>query len=113
MQNLLVDYLKLLLVLAGIVVLAYAALRYWLPKLSSLQYKASGPIQVIARMPLEPRKNLYVIKAGAEYLLIGTAENSVHMISALDAGAIAGFQTAAAAPAAPDFPAILRRLKRS
>ena len=115
MQNLLADYLKLMLVLAGIVALAYAALRFWLPKISGLQQRANGPIQVIARMPLEPRKNLYIIKAGSEYLLVGTAENSVHMISALQADALEGYATTAVkADAAPaDFLTVLRRLKRS
>jgi flagellar biogenesis protein FliO len=115
MQNLLADYVKLMLVLAGIVALAYAALRLWLPKLSGLQQQAKGPIQVLARMPLEPRKNLYIIKAGADYLLVGTAENSVHMISPLQAEALAGYAEAAVKPdtAAPDFLTVLRRLKRS
>ena len=115
MQNLLADYLKLMLVLAGIIALAYAALRYWLPKISGLQQSAKGPIQVVARMPLEPRKNLYIIKAGSEYLLVGTAENSVHMISALQADALEGYASAAISPdAAPsEFLTILRRLKRS
>jgi len=115
MPNLLADYLKLMLVLAGIVALAYATLRYWLPKLSGLQRQSDGPIQVVARMPLEPRKNLYIIKAGAEYLLVGTAENSVHMISALQPDALEGYAAAAAKPDAvpSEFLTVLRRLKRS
>jgi flagellar protein FliO/FliZ len=97
------------------VALAYAALRYWLPKLSGWQQRSGGPIQVIARMPLEPRKNLYIVKAGSEYLLVGTAENSVHMISALQADALEAYAAAAARPetAPPEFLSVLRRLKRS
>ena len=119
MQNLLADYVKLMLVLAGIVALAYATLRFWLPRLSGLQQMPKGPIQVVARLPLEPRKNLYIVKAGSEYLLVGTAENSVHMISALQPEALEGYAPAdkhdAAKPdaARPDFLAVLRRLKRS
>ena len=119
MQNLLADYLKLMLVLAGIVALAYATLRFWLPKLSGFQGQPKGPgqlpIQVVARLPLEPRKNLYIIKAGAEYLLVGTAENSVHMISALQPEALDGYAAAAAKQdgAGSEFLTVLRRLKRS
>lgn len=116
MQNLLTDYIKLMLVLAGIVALAYAALRYWLPKLSSFGPQASGPIQVVARLPLEPRKNLYIVKAGSEYLLIGTAENSVHMLSGLAGETLEGLVSSAQAKteAAPqEFLTVLRRLRRS
>ncbi len=115
MQNLLVDYLKLLLVLGGIVILAYALLRYWLPKLQNLSPQGSGPIQVVARMPLEPRKNLYIVKAGSEYLLLGTADNSVHMLSGLNADQVESMvtQTTSRPTAPPEFLTVLRRLKRS
>ena len=109
------DYLKLMLVLAGIIALTYAILRYWLPKLSALRSPGSGPIQVVARLPLEPRKNLYIIKAGAGYLLIGTAENSVHMLSTLQPEAIEELcaSPARTESAPPEFLTLLRRLKRS
>jgi flagellar protein FliO/FliZ len=115
MQNLVVDYLKLMLVLAGVVALAWAVLRFWLPRISRLGPQATGPIQVVARMPLEPRKNLYIVKAGSEYLLIGTADNSVHMLSGLKAETLEGLLTSADKPGvvAPDFLGVLRRLKRS
>lgn len=114
-QSLVADYLKLMLVLAGIIALTYAVLRYWLPRLSGLRSQGSGPIQVVARLPLEPRKNLYIVKAGAGYLLIGTAENSVHMLSTLQPDTIEGLITAAARTesAPPEFLTLLRRLKRS
>ena len=115
MPNLLADYLKLMLVLAGIVALGFAVLRYGLPRMAGLGQRASGPIQVVARLGLEPRKNLYIVKAGSEYLLIGTAENSVHMLSGLQADALEGVAPAGARAdaVAPDFLTVLRRLKRT
>ena len=80
------DYLKLLAILGIILVLAYVALRVWLPRLGAMRKFASGPIQVAARLTLEPRKSLYIVRAGGEYFLVGTSETGMHYLTRLDPG---------------------------
>jgi flagellar protein FliO/FliZ len=84
MNSQILDYVKLLLVLAGILILVYLSIRFWIPKLTGLGGLSSGPIRVLARFPLEPRKGLYIIKAGKQHFLIGTSENGIHCLASLD-----------------------------
>ena len=42
-------------------------------------------LEVIARQPLEPRRSLYVVRAGKRRLLVGTSELGVTMLTELDA----------------------------
>ncbi len=79
------DYAKILLVLGAMVAAAWAFLRYAGPRLSGFR-QTGGPIRVLARYPLEPRKTLYVVRVGEETLLLGTSENSVALLKALDPG---------------------------
>ena len=78
------DYLKLLLVLAGILILAFVAIKYFIPRMIGLNPSMSGPIQVLARYPLEPKRTLYAIKVGSDILLIGSSENGLHLLKDLD-----------------------------
>ncbi len=79
------DYFQMLLVLAGILLLAVVAIRYVLPKLTGIPAQARGPIEVLARYPVEPRRHLYLVKAGSAYLLIASAEGRMEKIDRLSA----------------------------
>ena len=59
-----VQYVEVLLALAGVLILAYLTLRVGLPRMFGMRTSGSGPIQVVARYPLEPKKVLYLVKAG-------------------------------------------------
>ncbi len=73
----LVEYVEVLLVLAGILALAYVTLRFGLPRFLGMRTPTDGPIQMVARYPLEPKKTLYLVKVGSEVFLIGTSEGQV------------------------------------
>ena len=45
----------------------------------------SGPVEVLARYTLEPRKNLYIVKVGTEMFLIASSESNIHFLTALNA----------------------------
>jgi flagellar biogenesis protein FliO len=112
------DYFKLLLLLAGIVAFAFLVLRLWLPRLAGLKAAGTGPIRVVARLTLEPRKNLYIVKAAQGYSLVATSESGVHYLTALDSGALesalSSMDTALKnEPGAGPFARALRRLKSS
>ena len=77
------DYLKTLLVLAGICMLAMGAAKVVLPRLRT-KFSGTGQIRVLASHPLEPRKTLYVVKAGNTAVLLATSGTSVHFMTKLD-----------------------------
>ena len=78
------DYVKLLLVLCGILILAWVTLRYLLPRFLGMNSGSTGPIQVLARYSIEPKKTLYVIKAGQDVLLIGSSDNGLQLLKQMD-----------------------------
>ena len=53
------QYIEVLLGLGGVLVLAYVTLRIGLPWLFRARNQGSGPIEVLARYFLEPKKALY------------------------------------------------------
>jgi flagellar protein FliO/FliZ len=79
------EYARLMLVLCGILALAVVAIRFWLPKLSLRNQRAGGPIEIFARLPLEPRRTLYIVKAANSYILLATSEAGVQNLAALSA----------------------------
>ena len=81
------DYFKVLLTLATLVAAAFALVRYVGPRVPTAT-GGGGPIRVLARYPLEPRKTLYLIQVGGETLLVGAAEGSLSLIRALPEGSI-------------------------
>jgi flagellar biogenesis protein FliO len=78
------DYVKMLLVLGGVCLLALAALRVLLPKLIGFATPASNHIQVFARYPLEPRKTLYLARAGKTVILLGASAEGVNFMTTLN-----------------------------
>jgi hypothetical protein len=62
------DYLRLILVLGGILILAVVAIRFWIPRAGILGRPQSGNLEICARLPLEVNKTLYVIRAGIHHL---------------------------------------------
>ncbi len=78
-----VQYVEVLLGLAGVLVLAYLTLRIGLPWFFQTRGQNNGPIEVVARHALEPRKALYLVKAGSQMFLVGTAENQVQYLTSI------------------------------
>jgi flagellar protein FliO/FliZ len=107
------DYIKLLVILAGILILAWVGLRHWLPKLSGMRGLDAGPIRIMARMPLEPRKTLYIVKAGDQYMLLGASDTQVSFLKELPAESIEAIlaRPAPTAPAPGGFSQLLARLR--
>ena len=78
-----VQYAEVLLALAGVLVLAYVVLKVGLPRMFGMRVSSGGPIQVLARYPLEPKKMLYLVKAGSQIFLVGTSESQVAYLTAI------------------------------
>ena len=78
-------YFKVVGMLAIVVVLALVGLRFCLPKLTGIGGNASGPIHVVWRLTLEPRKMLYIVRAGSDYVLVAASDAGVQLLTSLDA----------------------------
>jgi len=73
-------------VLAGlgiVLALAWLALRYGVSRMGGLRSTAGGRIEMVARFGLEPRKTLYLVRAGSELVLLGASETGIHFLKEL------------------------------
>jgi flagellar protein FliO/FliZ len=82
------EYLKVIAILAVVALFALLALRFWLPKLTGVQPAAAGPMSVAWRLTLEPRKTLYIVRAGSDYVLLSSSDAGVQFLTSLDSGRI-------------------------
>ena len=105
------EYLKVIATLAGVVVLAFFALRLWLPKLTGIRGTPSGPMNIVWRLALEPRKTLYIVRAASDYVLLAASDAGVQFLTSLDPGALeAALRELSAKPAVrSEFASLLRR----
>ena len=81
MNSQIVQYFEVLLGLIGVLILAYLTLRAGLPWIFGMRNQAKGPIDVVARYALEPKKVLYLVKAGTQVFLIGTSESQIEYLT--------------------------------
>jgi hypothetical protein len=102
------DYFKVAGTLAVVVVIAFAGLRFWLPKLT-MGAHSRGPMHVVCRLTLEPRKMLYIVRAGSEYVLVAASDAGLQLLTSLDGEKIeAALQESAVKPASGfDFASLL------
>jgi flagellar biogenesis protein FliO len=84
----LLDFVKVMAILGGIVALAFAGLRYVLPKVGGVRALRNDLIEVIARQPLEARKTLYVVRAGSRHLLLASSGDAVTVLSEVESSAM-------------------------
>src|SRR5436190_175075 len=65
---------------------AYVILR-WLSRRGLGQ--AAGPLKVLARCPLEPRRSVYLIEAAGRCFLVGVGDGPMALLAEVDAAAVA------------------------
>ena len=107
------DYVKTIVILIGICLFAVGALKFLGPRLRANTGSSSGRIRVLARQALEPRKNLYVVRAGQTTMLVATSGESVHFMTLVERTDFPEEETAEASkPAnAPVFRKIMQLVK--
>ena len=108
------EYMKLVATLVAVVTFGAFVLRVWASRLTGAPATGNGPLQVIWRMNLEPRKTLYVVRAGSGYLLLAASEAGVELLTHLDAAEIDSIiQAPSGRPATGSgFSALMRSLRR-
>lgn len=112
--------LKTLIMMAIVVGLIYLTLNVGLRRMMGIK---SGPlggkvglVNVVERIPLEQRRTLFVLKAAGEYLLVGTSEGGMTLISKLDTAEVERLQRergSAQAQLSPFFQKLLSGQKKS
>jgi flagellar biogenesis protein FliO len=102
------DYAKTLLVLAGICLLAIITSRVFIPKVRALGGSSARNIQVIGQCPLEPRKTLYLVKAGKTVVLLASSVDAVHFMTTVDGNDFA--EDPASTMNTPEQPSAFRRV---
>jgi len=74
-----------LIVLAVVCVAAFVAVRVFGKLLAGGRARGAHLLDVVARVPLEPRRSLYVVAVAGKTLLVGTSEMGLSVLSELDA----------------------------
>ncbi len=77
-----------LLVLGGVCVAAFVVVKVLGRFLSTGSRRGAHLLDVIARVPLEPRRSLYVVDVAGKTLLVGTSEMGLSVLSELDRDAV-------------------------
>jgi flagellar biogenesis protein FliO len=78
------DIVQALLALLGVCAIAVWTMRYLSSRFPRLGL-APGPVRVVQRIALEPRRTLYLVQAGSRLLLIGFGEaHSPVLLAELD-----------------------------
>lgn len=77
-----------LLVLGGVCVAAFVIVRVLGRVLATGRARGAHLMDVVARVPLEPRRSLYVVEVAGKTLLVGTSEMGLSVLSELDAGEV-------------------------
>jgi flagellar biogenesis protein FliO len=77
-----------LLVLGAVCIAALIAVRVFGRVLATGRAKGRHLLDVVARVPLEPRRSLYVVEVAGKTLLVGTSEMGLSVLSELDAGEV-------------------------
>ena len=92
-----------LVVLGGVSIVAFLLVRLVGRFLATGRSRGSHLLDVVARVPLEPRRSLYVVEVAGKTLLVGTSEMGLPVLSELD-----GAEVRARAVARPTFTELVR-----
>ncbi|HWO19448.1 MAG TPA: flagellar biosynthetic protein FliO [Kofleriaceae bacterium] len=77
-----------LVVLGAVCVAAFVLVRLVGRFLATGRVRGAHLLDVVARVPLEPRRSLYVVEVAGKTLLVGTSEMGLSVLSELDGGEV-------------------------
>jgi flagellar protein FliO/FliZ len=77
-----------LVVLVGVCVAAFVIVKVLGRFLATGRVRGAHLLDVVARVPLEPRRSLYVVEVAGKTLLVGTSEMGLSVLSELDGGEV-------------------------
>lgn len=104
---------RTVVVLGLVLGIIYLTLNYGLRRLMGLRPVGGGGreplVAVMERIPLDPKRSMFVLKAAGEYLLVGGGEGSLNLICKLDPAEVARIE-AARASTSPSISPFLQKL---
>ncbi len=74
-------FIKMLVVLAVVIALAFVFLKYALPRLRFSKMRKHSWLDVIDRIPISAKSSVYLVKLSGRYLALGVSEASVNLIA--------------------------------
>jgi flagellar protein FliO/FliZ len=77
----LVDLAVTLIVFLAVILLAWLGARWLMRRLYGPAAYGGGRVRVVERVPLEPRRTLYLVEAGEKLLLIGMTDHEVRVLA--------------------------------
>lgn len=77
-----------LVVLMAVCIGAFVVVRVVGRVLATGRVRGAHLLDVVARVPLEPRRSLYVVEVAGKTLLVGTSEMGLSVLSELDGGEV-------------------------
>jgi flagellar protein FliO/FliZ len=92
-----------LLVLGAVCIAAFIVVRLFGRLMATGRSRGAHLLDVVARLPLEPRRSLYVVEVAGKTLLVGTSEMGLSVLSELD-----GSEVRARVEARPTFAELVR-----
>lgn len=84
--------LQMVVVLAGVCVLAYAVLRWGVHGLMGAGHDPDGPLQVLARRSLGSKTAILVVRVGSRGLVLGDSDEGLTRLDTLDADELEEFR---------------------
>src|SRR3954467_7847110 len=75
-----------LVVLGAVCIAAFVLVRVVGGLLATGRSRGAHLLDVVARLPLEPRRSLYIVEVAGKTLLVGTSEMGLSVLSELDGG---------------------------
>ena len=75
-------FIKMLLILGMVSITAIILLKYVVPKFGILKpFHKVRYFKILGRYVLEPKKSLYLVNIGNRYLVIGTSDHAINLIT--------------------------------
>lgn len=93
--------------MAFVCLLAYVALRWFSRRGAG---RNEGPLRILARCPLEPRRAVYLLQVAGRCFLVGVGDGPMSLLAEIDAAAVKSeISAGAAGPTGPRFVDVLSR----
>lgn len=97
---------QLVIVVVGVCLLAYLILRFGVKRFLVPDSTEEGAMEVVARLPLEPRRSVVVVRVGSRHIIVGSSENGLSSLGELSDEELHYFDRE---PAMSPFAKLLRR----
>lgn len=78
-------FLKMIFAMVFVIALALVLIKYVVPRMTARRSKIHGTdIEILDRIPLDPKKYLCLLEVEGRRLLIGVSDNHIGMVAELD-----------------------------